>query len=90
MLHTDTSGDMIVKYLKTMAAVRHFKVIDFGANRKPICNFLVDMLVSPAVIDILTHRPTARKQLVFPPALVCCLTPPLGESRQNFWMKLIS
>jgi len=60
------------------------KVIDFGDNRMPICNFLLVVNSNFGRISYrfreLSHK--ARKQLVFPPI-------PLFDDSQNFWMKLI-
>ena len=49
-----------------------------------LATLIVTLDVSLTVFEILTNK--ARKWVVFPPLL--CLTPPLGETCQNFWMKL--
>jgi len=49
-----------------------------------LATLIVTLDVSLTVFEILTNK--ARKWVVFPPLL--CLTSPLGETCQNFWMKL--
>ena len=44
--------------IRTYSSSRSSKVIDLGANRKRICNFLLVILdVSLAIFEILTHKP---------------------------------
>jgi len=58
--------------IRAYSSSRSCKVIDIGANRKRICDFLLVinsnfLAVSHTVFDILTFK--ARKWVVFPPLL---------------------
>jgi len=70
-----------------MAAVRHLvqgssKVIEFGANRKRILNFLlaINSNFGRTVFEILAHK--VRKLLFSPPHP--CLKPPLKGNPSEF------
>ena len=66
------------------------KVIDLGANRKRICNFLLSLVVtlveSRTVFEI--WRIKLEDSSFSPPR--SCLMPRSGGTRQNFWVKFIS
>ena len=71
----------------TYSSSRSSKVIDLGANRKRICDFLLvissNLVVSRTVFEMSTHK--ARNSLFSPPH--SCLTP--RWTSQNFWIKII-
>ena len=67
------------------------KVIDLGVNRKCICNFLlvisiVTLVVSRTVFKISAHK--LENSLFSSPHPF--LTRRSGETRKNFWIKLIT
>ena len=68
--------------------LQQFKVIDLGASRKCICNFLKFLVVISSNFGRVSYRfRDIDEYSLFPPANPC-LTPPLSGTRQNFWIKL--
>ena len=75
--------------IQTYSSSRSSKVVDFVANRKRTCNFLLVISSNWTYLVPFSRywRIKLENSLFSPPHP--CLTPRSEETRQNFWIKLI-